>query len=107
MHMPERWGIVQFVDALSGGNTIAFQEDLNDRVIWALRRLYYRQRRQLASTGRYTQSLDKLDSGTIKVEGLDFRPTMQATDTLYEIRATGFDGATVHIRHDGKVWLTR
>jgi hypothetical protein len=107
MHMPERWGIVQFADAASGANTIAFQENANDRVAWALRRLYYRQRRQLSSTGRYAHSLDALDAGAIKVEGLDFRPTMQATDTLYEIRATGFDGATVHIRHDGKVWLTR
>jgi hypothetical protein len=107
MHMPERWGIVQFAEAVSGGTTIALKEDLNDRVMWALRRLYYRQRRQLASTGRYAQNLDALDAATIKVEGLDFRPTMQAADTLYEIRATGFNGATAHIRHDGKVWLTR
>jgi len=26
---------------------------------------------------------------------------------IYEITATGFDGAVVHITQDGRVWLTR
>jgi hypothetical protein len=104
MHMPERWGSVQFTDAAAGTRTVPFEPDPNDRIGWALRRLYYRQRRQLSSTGRYAASLDAIDARTVTVEGLEFRPTMQATDTLYEIRAPGFDGATVHIRHDGRVW---
>jgi hypothetical protein len=107
MHMPERWGIVQFADAVAGTRSVSFEEDRNDRVKWAMRRLYYRQRRQLSSTGRYASNLDALDAGSITVEGLEFRPTMQAIDTLYEIRAPGFDGATVHIRQDGKVWVTK
>jgi hypothetical protein len=107
MHMPERWGVVQFTDTASGTRAVAFEEDPNERVKWALRRLYYRQRRQLASTGRYAQRLDALDAGTIAVDGLAFQPTMQAVDRLYEIRAPGFGGATVHIRQDGKVWLTQ
>jgi hypothetical protein len=32
---------------------------------------------------------------------------MQVTDSLFEIRANGFDGAIVHLRQDGRVWLTR
>ncbi len=46
-------------------------------------------------------------AGAIAVEGLDFKPVLQVTDSLYEISAPGFDGATVHIRQDGKVWITR
>jgi len=107
MHMPERWGLVQFTGAAAGTRTVSFEEDPNERVKWALRRLYYRQRRQLASAGRYARDLDALDAGTIAVEGLAFRPTLQALDRLYEIRAPGFGGATVHLRQDGKVWLTR
>jgi Carbohydrate family 9 binding domain-like len=38
-------------------------------------------------------------------EGLDFKPSVQVTDSLFEIRAAGFDGAVVHIRQDGKVWV--
>jgi hypothetical protein len=43
----------------------------------------------------------------VGVDGLDFRPVMDATATRYEITAKGFDGASVHISQDGRVWLTR
>jgi hypothetical protein len=32
---------------------------------------------------------------------------LTVTPSLYEITAPGFDGATLHIRQDGKVWATR
>lgn len=109
MHMPERWGVVQFSDAAAGGGTTTpFVEDKNDRVLWALRQLYYRQRRfQASNGGRYASDLAALHASDIRVEGLAFAPTMQVTDSLYEIRANGFDGARVHLRQDGKTWVTR
>jgi hypothetical protein len=116
MHMPERWGFVQFSDAPAGSDAVAsagagatssFVEDPNERLKWALRRLYYRQRRfRIAHGGTYATDLPALDAGTIQVEGLAFRPAMQVTDSLYEITAPGFNGMVVHIRQDGKVWLT-
>ncbi len=107
MHMPERWGFVQFSDAVAGRSTTAYVEDRNERVKWALRRLYYRQRRFRAAHGRYASELAALNAENVKVEGLEFHPTMQVTDSLYEIRAAGFDGAVVRLRHDGRVWVTR
>jgi hypothetical protein len=107
MHMPERWGVVQFADEAAGTRIVAFEDDPNDRVAWALRRLYYRQNQQRSSTGRYASSLDALGAGTIRVAGLEFTPAMQATDTMYEISAPGFGGAVLHIRQDGRSWLTR
>lgn len=107
MHMPERWGFVQFSDAAAGTRPTPFVEDRNDRVKWALRRLYYRQRQFRTAHGRYAGDLDALNVADIKVEGLGFRPTIQVTDSLYEIRAAGFDGAIVRLRHDGRVWVTR
>ncbi len=107
MHMPERWGFVQFSGALAGAEPTRFVEDRNERVRWALRRLYYRQRQFRAAHGRYASDLAALDAAGIRVEALDFQPTMQVTDSLYEIRAKGFDGAMVHLRQDGKVWVTR
>jgi hypothetical protein len=105
MHMPERWGVVQFSDATAGTADAAFVEDRNERVKWALRRLYYRQRRFHATNGRYATELSALNAGNIVVEGLDFKPSLQITDSLYELRAPGFDGATVHLRQDGRVWV--
>jgi Carbohydrate family 9 binding domain-like len=107
MHMPERWGFVQFSDATAGARTTAFVENPNERVKWALRRLYYRQRQYQAAHGGYASDLAALDVADIQVEGLEFRPSIQVTDSLYEIRANGFGRAVVHLRQDGKVWLTR
>jgi hypothetical protein len=107
MHMPERWGFVQFSDAVAGTRGAAFVEDRNERVKWALRRLYYRQRQFRTAHGRYAADLQALNAATIEVDGLDFRPAMQVTESLYEIRAAGFDGAVVRLRQDGKVWITQ
>ena len=107
MHMPERWGYVQFSGTTVGRGTDAFLDDPNERVKWGLRRLYYRQRRLRADTGRHATTLDGLNAADIRVGGLAFRPTMHATALTYQIDAPGFDGATLHINHDGRVWLTR
>ena len=40
MHMPERWGYVQFSDRPAGKDLVPFVEDPNEGVKWALRRLY-------------------------------------------------------------------
>jgi hypothetical protein len=107
MHMPERWGIVQFSDATAGTTTAPFLEDRNERVKCALRRLYYRQRPFHATTGSYASDLSLLDAHDVVVDGVDFRPSMQSTDALYEMRADGFDGAVVRLRQDGRVWVMR
>jgi hypothetical protein len=107
MHMPERWGYVQFSSKAAGSGTDPFVEDPNERVKWALRRLYYRQRRVRDAGGAYASTLDSLKASDIMVDGVDFRPTMRAATTSYEIIANGFDGAFVHINQDGRVWVTR
>jgi hypothetical protein len=107
MHVPERWGYVQFSGKAAGSGTDSFVEDPNERVKWALRRLYYRQRDFRATHGDYAATLDALNVSDIRVEGLEFRPVIHATPTRYEISANGFDGAVVHIDQDGRVWLTR
>jgi len=107
MHMPERWGYVQFSNMAAGSGTESFVEDPNERIRWALRRLYYRQRRFRDANGRYATSLDALHASDIRVDGVDFHPVLHATPSLYEIAAKGFNGAVAHITQDGRVWLTR
>jgi len=106
MHLPERWGVVQFSDA-SPGTATPFVDDRNERVKWALRRLYYRQRAYRATHGRYATDLSALDASNIRVDGLELNLSMQVTDSLYELRANGVDGAVVRLRQDGKVWITK
>ena len=57
--------------------------------------------------GGYAATLEALNASDIRVDGLDFRPVMHATPSLYEIVAPGFDGALVHINQDGRVWAGR
>jgi hypothetical protein len=106
MHMPERWGYVQFSDTIAGTGTTALVDDPNERVKWALRRLYYRQRTYRAGHGSYAPTLDALNASNIRVEGLDFRPVISLTPSSYEIIAPGFGGASVHIASDGRVWVS-
>jgi hypothetical protein len=107
MHMPERWGYVQFSGLEAGRGTDQFVDDPNERVKWALRRLYYRQHGFRATNGRYAGTLELLKAADIRVEGMPFRPVMFASPSIYEISAPGFGGATAHIDQDGRVWLTR
>lgn len=119
IHMPERWGYVQFSGVEAGAGTEPFVDDPNDAVKWALRRLYYRQRRFRAANGRYADDPAALNAGDIRIDApgcaagdrpappaCRFSPTMQATRDLYQIDATGFN-AVVHIQQDGRVWVTR
>ena len=106
MHMPERWGFVQFSGLRGGTATEAFADDPNERVAWALRRLYYRQRTFRMNGGSYARSLDALGASDIRVDGLEFRPALEATATTYEISAGGFNRVVVHINQDGRVWRT-
>jgi hypothetical protein len=105
MHMPERWGFVQF-SGLAAGATEPFVENRNERVKWALRRLYLRQRQYRSVHKRYATDLAALNAGNIVVDGLKFTPVLESTGALYEIRAPGFDGLTIHIRQDGRTWAT-
>jgi hypothetical protein len=107
MHMPERWGYVQFSNRRAGSGAERFVDDPNERVKWALRRLYYRQRQFRDANGRYAADLDALHAGDIRVEDFAFAPALHATPSLFEITAAGFDRAVVHITQDGRVWTTR
>jgi Carbohydrate family 9 binding domain-like len=105
MHMPERWGYVQFSNGGPGSGTESFVEDPNEQVKWALRRLYYRQRHFREANGGYSTSAAALRAADVRVDGVAFRPRLHATPSLYEIIADGFGGAVVHINQDGRVWL--
>jgi thiamine biosynthesis lipoprotein ApbE len=107
MHMPERWGYVQFSGLRAGSGTEPFVDDRNEGVKWALRRLYYRQRQYREAHGAYAPDLEALHGSDIRVDGVDFRPILRSSGSSYEITTSGFDGVLVHITHDGRVWVTR
>ena len=106
MHMPERWGYVQFSDTVAGTGTTALVEDPNERVKWALRRLYYRQRSYRAAHGTYAATLDALTARTFGSKDSTSIPPSHSTPSSYEMIAPGFGATSVHIAADGRVWVT-
>jgi hypothetical protein len=71
-----------------------------------LRRLYYRQNRFFEQHGRYADRLSLLRADELSVEGIDFQPRLETTESLYEITAPGRDSILLHIRQDGRAWTT-
>lgn len=106
MHMPERWGFVQFSDLPAGHGTESFVDDVDEPVRRMLRAVYHAQRAYRSETGAYARSLQELElpgfepsvSGTIEVEAT----ARQYTASLPSRHGIGW----WHIRDDGRVWRT-
>ena len=105
MHMPERWGYVQFSDTVAGTAATSV-EDPNERVKWALRRLYYRQRSYRAAHGTYAATLDALNRPTsVSMESTSFLPSHHPV--AYEMTALRSPAPRFTSRPNGRVWVTR
>jgi hypothetical protein len=107
MHMPERWGFVQFSERQAGSGTDAFVEDADISVRQALRAVYHAQRTYRIHTERYATSiaqlhLTDLDAGVLGE--LELLATSQQYHASLPARTRA---GRWHIRHDGRVWYTR
>ncbi len=103
MHMPERWGHVQFSSAVQPSRAEAFIENPDEPVKWALRRLYYRQTDYRNANGRYARTLAPLGAADVQIDGVQ----LHATDDLYVMTAPSPSGTNISLRQDGRVWRTR
>ena len=106
MHMPERWGLIQFAEAPANEAAPTFRPDPNQPLRWALRRLYYRQRRFADEHGHYADRLSLLRADDLVADSIAFAPHLHATASLYEIVAPGADSTVLHIQQDGRAWTT-
>ncbi|SHK28669.1 carbohydrate-binding family 9-like protein [Rhodothermus profundi] len=104
MHLPERWGYVQFSAIVAGEGTEPFQPAPEEPLRWQLRQLYYRQRLFREQHGRYARTFDELNVPANWRRR--YHLTLQTTESLYEITARLPDGTRLHIREDGRIWKT-
>ena len=105
MHMPERWGYVQFSGRAAGTDGSVRRRSERAREVGASSPVLSSAPLS-ATSGGYAATLDTLNAANIRVEGLEFRPALRTAVALRDHRA-GFDGAVVHIDQDGRVWVTR
>ncbi len=105
MHYPEMWGFVQFTDQTVGRNDVNFNWNKLEDVKWVLRRIFYSERIYYNEHHGFTNDLSKLSLSGIDSSTMSWPPKIYVTPDLFE--ATLKQGAsTVHIRQDGKTWVT-
>ena len=104
MHMPERWGYVQFSETAVGQPVRAdtFIADPDEDTRWVLRRVYYRQADYRRAHGRYARNLTQLNVRDFVADSVQ----LHATDDLYVLTAPAPSGGHLTLRQDGRVWKT-
>jgi hypothetical protein len=107
VHYPEMWGFVQFSGKQAGAKLERFVDKPEDRVKWALRRVYYRQRTAYAERQAFAPDLAALGldgAKELKLKGWSYPPLILTTPSLFEAVYTNQAGVSWHIRQDGLVW---
>jgi len=103
------WGYVQFTATEAGRAKEYCDEDQDAEVKWALRKIYYRQRKLYSEQGKWAERWEDLNltgDRQLKVKDFGYPPLIMATDSLFEAIYIGKDGQKWHIRQDGLIWKT-
>jgi len=101
MHLPERWGIIQF-SVEAPGSDISFSHSDDLKYEWILRELYYRQRNFRQVHEKYTEDLDQLQADSLLNE-YTVQPQIQikVLDNSYIMSLTADElDHTFYIRED-------
>jgi hypothetical protein len=107
IHYPEMWGYVQFSDRKAGAGGDRFTERPEEKVKWALRRIYYRERTLFDQKLGFASDLGALglkNEKELKVKDWLYPPVIQTTRSLFEAVYSNKAGTSWHIRQDGLVW---
>ncbi|MBO7747490.1 carbohydrate-binding family 9-like protein [Paenibacillus sp. MWE-103] len=102
MHYPELWGIVAFADA---NGPFSFAPPADERIKWALRRLYYKARNYRAVHGVYPDGAALAADREAWGIASAIEAAIETTRSLFQFTAPSADGSAVYcIREDGKLW---
>jgi len=107
IHYPEMWGYVQFSSKPAGKGKDKFDRRPEEKVKWALRRIYYAERARLAESGSFSADLGALGlkgEAALRIKSWSYPPSLQTTASLFEAVYGTKGGGAWHIRQDGLVW---
>ena len=96
MHYPEMWGVMQFATEPAGGRSVEVRKDPADAARWALRRVYYGERRFHEAHGRFADRL--LELGLHGLDGAGIR--IETTAGGFEARIAA---AALSIDQEGRL----
>ena len=104
MHMPEKWGYVQFSTKLSGDK---FIYDKDEYIKQCLYKIYYNQRDYFLTNKSYSSNKEDIMDMELSniIEKYKLNPTIKVFNNGYEVSLESpFTGRVWHIREDGKNW---
>jgi hypothetical protein len=104
MHYPEMWGLVQFTEKVVGESSVEFISNNLDRIKWALRQIYYRERSYYDAHHRFTASLKRLELLDAPISDIPWPPVLEITPSGWEAYLEN-GSQKIFIRKDGKVWV--
>jgi hypothetical protein len=107
IHYPEMWGFVQFSSKPPGKGREKFEARAEEKVKWALRKIYYAQWALFSERSAFGADLGALGlkgEAALRVKGWSYPPAVQTTTSLFEAVYAAKSGETWHIRQDGLVW---
>jgi hypothetical protein len=107
IHYPEMWGFVQFSSKLPRQGKERFDRGADEKVKWALRRVYYAQRARYLEKAAFAADLAALglkDDDALRIKGWSYPPVIQVTASQFEAVYASKAGGSWHIRQDGLVW---
>ncbi|HUT07368.1 MAG TPA: carbohydrate-binding family 9-like protein [Candidatus Latescibacteria bacterium] len=107
IHYPEMWGYVQFSAKNPGKGREKFERRPEEKVKWALRKIYYAERAHQAIGGTFSTDIEALGlkgENALRVKGWSYPPVIQTTESLFEAVYASKSGEGWHIRQDGLVW---
>jgi len=98
MHLPERWGYVQFLNEKPLGNKSDIQLPATEQLKKLLWLLYYKQKNYYRDHSHFTSSLDSLDfpAGSFENSGRSYTVQLEATANLFQ--------ATLKDNISGEIW---
>jgi hypothetical protein len=104
MHMPERWGYVQFSSLGAGADLPAFELPYDERQSRYLWLIFYRQQEYFRRHGTYAFSLDKLSIPVdVSVDGKANTLTLSATPQQFTATVSDASGPSLRISHEGSL----
>jgi hypothetical protein len=107
IHYPEMWGTVQFSSKSPGKGKEKFERRPEEKVKWALRKVYYAEWAHYDKTKAFGAGVGALGlegENVLRVKGWSYPPAIQTTESLFEAAYTARSGESWHIRQDGLVW---
>ncbi|WP_158855889.1 carbohydrate-binding family 9-like protein [Lunatibacter salilacus] len=105
MHIPDRWGYVQFSEVEVGTGTVPFVKHADEQIKTNLRDLYYAQKAFFKEHSRYAETVQELNSveGTVPT-GIEVE--FEVSRTRFKLSIPSIDDSSKNwfITEDGRIW---